>query len=441
MNKKQRALFLFPYDWLRNPRSVREVSLLNEHCLEPLIIWTDLKYVLKSDIGVMSSPRLENSSEKYLSYEIPFFVNPFASKKRGMSKVLFLMFYAISITFYSFWLFFLTFLLCITKRVRVIHAHDNPDIAGLVAFFVSKILGIPYVFEAHDLVPELYVEEMHLTENGFIYGFLKKIEWVIVTNSAFNIVISEAMKTFYESSYELDSSKIVVVYSSWTKEFANIYRYRDDELQTLSKENALDGKFKILYLGSLEDAYRRGLDLLILCLKYLVYTYGLDDVVLIFVGDGGGNKERLCQLATECKVGDSTYFLGELPRQQAYKWLSLADVTVVPTRKAASTEIGVGNKTLEYMAAAKAIIASDLAGDREVIKNGRSGLLFRPNDHVDLATKIFLLTKTPNLIQRLGLNARKEFVERFCWEKQQIKILRLYDDILQNAQATVCATE
>jgi glycosyltransferase involved in cell wall biosynthesis len=342
---------------------------------------------------------------------------------------------------YSFWLFFLTLLICVTKRVDLIHAHNTPDLTGLISFIVSRIVGIPYIYEVHDLTPELYAETMNLQPGSFRFKFLKGIESIAIMNSAGNVFISEEMRRHFEATYKLDPARSVVLYSSWNENFLDSYQYKKTDLGQLLTMNSLDNKFKILYLGSMEDGFRRGVDIPVESLKYLVHTCRLDKAMLIYVGDGGGMIDKLSRLAQEYGISDHLSLRGMLPRYEAYKWLSLADVTVVPTRKAASTEIGVGNKTLEYMAAAKAIIASDLPGNREVIKDGYSGLLFRPNDHVDLATKIFLLTKTPNLIQRLGLNARKEFVERFCWEKQQTKILRLYNDILQNTQATACATE
>jgi len=84
------------------------------------------------------------------------------------------------------------------------------------------------------------------------------------------------------------------------------------------------------------------------------------------------------------------------------------------------------------MAAKKIIVASDLAGHKEILKNYHSGLLFSDGNPIDLAEKLsFLITNFENAnIQKMKINAEQEFLEKYCWEKQEPKLLWLYKKLV-----------
>lgn len=430
---RHRVLFICPYDWLTSPRSVREVRLLENNNYEPVIVSTKLKYIIRPDSATFdSSPKLNVHFDKVTVYHLPFFLSPLILPKLTfISKVFFVIFYFTSITAYTLWLFVLTLTICLAKGICVMHAHNSPDLPGIVAYLVSKITRIPYIYEVHDLTPELFAERMNLPSDSIIFKLLKKIEYIAISNSAKNIFISKAMQNHFLSNYNLPSSKGVVIYSSWSKNFSSIYKYKDHDLDKLLGEASLDDKFKIIYVGSMHGQ-RRGLKLLIESMKLLVHVQNLTNIRLIFVGDGE-LKSNLIRLAEDYGLTRHVLFLGMLPRYEAYKWLKIADVAVNPLRREACMEIGVSNKLLEYMAAGKAVVVSDMAGHREIIRPGYNGLLFDPNDSADLAEKIRFLANDSERIRRLGFNASRDFMEKYCWEREGIKILKLYNEILQNS--------
>ena len=434
LQQKQKILFIFPYDWLTSPRSVREVRLLQNHSYEPLIISTRTKYLIQSGACVPASPKFDLSWEKAKVYHVPFLATPLVLSKLSFgSKICCVVFHLISTSVYMLWLLCLALMICLSNRVSVIHAHNTPDLTGLVACLVSRILRVPYIYEVHDLTPELYCERMNLTSNSVIFKVLKKVEWLAISNSAKNVFVSKTMQNHFELSYDLASSMGVVVYSGWSKDFLKIFRYDNSELDRLLREASLNDKFRILYLGSMESGYRRGLDILIEGTKQLVCNCHQSDVALIFVGDGD-MRNRLISLTKNLRLSDHVSFKGALPRYEAYKWLRVADVTVDPLRKTASTEVAVSNKFLESMASEKVIIASDLAGHREVLKDGYNGLLFRADDPMNLAHKIERIIKArSDYLHRLGSNAGKDFHKKFCWEKQEAKILEAYAEIIQTS--------
>ena len=209
-------------------------------------------------------------------------------------------------------------------------------------------------------------------------------------------------------------------------------QFGNNDLNNILEANLMHNKFKILYLGSLAGGFRRGLDILVEGMTYLVHTYKLTDIVLVFVGENSGMVERLSKLVSERKLNGYVSFQGKLPRKEAYKWLKVADVVVDPLRGAPSTVALVTNKDLEYMAAQKIIVASDLAGHKEILKNNYSGLLFSDGNPHDLADKLRYLIgnfKDAN-IQNMKINAERDFLEKYCWEEQEPKLLMLYKKLV-----------
>jgi len=330
-------------------------------------------------------------------------------------------------------LFILILHVCVTKHIRLIHVHNPPDLEGFIVSLVSKITRTPFIFEIHDHTPEVYIETMNLQNDSIIFKLLKIIERTVVSHSSGNIFVSKTMQRFFEAGYNLDSSKSAVIYSGPYRNFMVSYQYNDSELDAILKANLMSDKFKILYLGSMEGGFRRGLDILVDSMRILVYTFKLQNVRLIFVGDGGDTIERLKKMSLDYKVSDYILFLGKLPRKEAYKWLKIADVVVDPLRGAASTTVLVTNKDLEYMAAQKIIVASDLRGHKEILLNCHNGLLFADGSSHDLAEKLrFVANNAKDIaIQNMKINAGRDFSEKYCWEEQEPKLLKLYEKLVK----------
>jgi glycosyltransferase involved in cell wall biosynthesis len=436
MNSNLKVLFVFPYDWLTSPRSTKEVAFLKESGYDPIIVWTNHKYIT-SGKDVPSSPQFEGAFKKLPSFSVPFFVTSLDLAGRGLFvKICTLAFYLMSITIYSLYLFVIMLQICVTKQIRLIHVHNTPDLEGFISLLVSKITGTPYIFEVHDHTPELYAESMNLKNNSILFNLLKMMEREVVSNSAGNIFTSQTSKRAMEIAYYLDPSKSIVIYSGPYKNLMLSNQYNTSELKILTT-NEIQNKFKILYLGSLATGFRRGLDLLIESMVYLVHTYKLTNITLIFVGDGGGMIERLSELASDLKVLDYVSFQGKLPRKEAYKWLKIADIVVDPLRGSPSTITLVTNKDLEYMAAKKIIIASDVMGHKEILKNYYNGLLFSDGNACSLADSIrYVIDNFEDAnVQIMGINAENGFLEKYCWEKQEPKLLALYKKIVNCAIA------
>lgn len=137
------------------------------------------------------------------------------------------------------------------------------------------------------------------------------------------------------------------------------------------------------------------------------------------VAGEGELKEDLERTAEELALKDNVHFIGrcaEIPTL-----LASSDICVLT-----STAEGFSNSILEYMAAAKPVIATDVGGAREAIADGESGYLIASNDDRELTARLCDLLNAPERSGEMGKRGRDIVAERFSEQAQLAKTLELY---------------
>ena len=159
----------------------------------------------------------------------------------------------------------------------------------------------------------------------------------------------------------------------------------------------------ILYAGRLIDG--KGVPDLIDALAALPAA-----ALLCIVGDGPKRADLEAQ-ATRLGVADRVSFRGYLPVTETLSLMRAADVVVSPSY----TE-GLPTAVLEAALLGRAIVASDVGGTGEIVRNEHSALLYPPRDVGALTAALARLLADPPLRDRLGRAARDDARERFSWE-------------------------
>jgi glycosyltransferase involved in cell wall biosynthesis len=134
---------------------------------------------------------------------------------------------------------------------------------------------------------------------------------------------------------------------------------------------------------------------------------------------------------------------GAIAHSQVPEMLSIADVAVVPSAPVTASLGGTGTplKLFEYMAAAKAIVATAHNEALEVIRDGYSGLLVAAGDANQFADTTLKLIEDPKERSRLGQNARQQAVELYSWEEYTRRLEEIYLNVLGSAPSRFPATE
>lgn len=148
----------------------------------------------------------------------------------------------------------------------------------------------------------------------------------------------------------------------------------------------------------------------------------VSDVGFALAGEGE-LMEALKREAAELGLRERAFFLGRCER--VAELLAISDVCVLSSKAE-----GFSNSILEYMAAGKPVVATDVGGAREAIVEGETGYLVAPGDDATMAARIIALLREPERARRMGERGRTRVRENFSAQVQLRKVEALYRDLL-----------
>jgi PEP-CTERM/exosortase A-associated glycosyltransferase len=188
------------------------------------------------------------------------------------------------------------------------------------------------------------------------------------------------------------------------------FAYRRPRDEALKRELGLDGSTVIGFLGSFY-AYE-GLDLLIDAVPAIARVR--PDVRVLLVG-GGPQDAALKARAAGLNVADKVLFVGRVPHAEVQRYYSLVDVLAYPRHRMRLTELVTPLKPLEAMAQGHLLVASDVGGHRELIRDGETGRLFKAGDVRALVEAILDLLGHPERWDQIRDNGRRLVEEERTW--------------------------
>lgn len=171
----------------------------------------------------------------------------------------------------------------------------------------------------------------------------------------------------------------------------------------------------LLFVGRLVKS--KGVEYLIKALPKVNKTF--PNAKLLIIGDGP-EKDDLKKLADKLKLNKNIIFLGNKKNNQLPAFYNLADVLVGP-----SINEGFGIVFLEALACGTPVIASDIGGIKDIIKEGQAGVMVKPKDCEALADEIIKLLSNKEKIKKINQTA-PEFVKNFNWQNNIKKHLQIY---------------
>jgi len=130
------------------------------------------------------------------------------------------------------------------------------------------------------------------------------------------------------------------------------------------------------------------------------------------------------QLTKQLTLQDKVIFTGRLNRQQVFEILSITDLFVLSSRWE-----GFGIVLAEAMAFGKPVISTDTDGSREVVQNGRTGVIVPTEDPLSLGEGILRLLDNPDLMLRMGEEGLKRVKKLFNCEQFAEGYERFYETL------------
>lgn len=309
---------------------------------------------------------------------------------------------------YSLWIFW-------RRGFHVIQGCNPPDDIVFVAL-LFKIFGVKYIFDHHDINPELYFSKYGRKDLFYrAQVWLERITFrfadvVLSTNNSYkNIAITRGMK---------DPQNVFVVRNG-----PDLNTFKPVPLNPALKY----GKpFLVGYVGTMN--FQEGLDLLIDVVDR-IRQKGRADVHFTCVG-GGPELGKLRDLVAKKELDSMMNFTGRVPDADLLEVLSTADICVNPDRPCEMNDLSTMIKIMEYMALGKPIVQFDL---REGKFSAQEASLYcdTQNQIEDFADKILWLLDNPEARKKMGEFGRARVEKDLAWEYSVTNLLSAYERVFR----------
>jgi glycosyltransferase involved in cell wall biosynthesis len=313
-----------------------------------------------------------------------------------------------------FWETVLTWKIHRKRRIDVIQGCNPPDLIVLVAL-PFKLAGTRYIFDHHDINPELY--EAKFGKRGFFWRLMGLFEKLTFKAADVSIATNHSYRKIAIERGGMDPDRVHVVRSG-------------PDLSRLKLvppvESWKNGRAHMVgYVGVMGE--QEGIDLLIEATDHIVRKLGREDIQFVLVG-GGSSLPKLQALTAARGLGDFITFTGRAPDQTLFEVLSTMDLGVNPDRVNPMNDKSTMNKIMEYMSLGKPMVQFDVTEGRYSAQE--ASLYAAPNDPVDLAEKIVALVDDPAARERMGAYGRARVVNELNWQHQIAPLLAAYQQAL-----------
>jgi glycosyltransferase involved in cell wall biosynthesis len=293
-----------------------------------------------------------------------------------------------------------------------IHAHNPPDTLFMVAL-PFKLLGKRFVFDHHDLCPELY-QSRYGGGECIQTRLLHIVEQCTLRLADVTIATNESYKKIQIERGGRDPRSIFVVRNGPN---ASKMIARPEPAARLRNLN----KCILVYIGSLNP--QDGVDYLLRSLHYLLYELKRDDFHCVIMGSGD-SLDDLRALSAKLRLEQNVELTGFVSDADLEANLAAADICVDPDPSSPLNDVSTWIKIMEYMAYGKPIVSFDLAETRYSAQD--AALYVQPNNEGDFAKAITTLMDDATLRQKMGAAGRKRVENHLQWSVVGANLLAAY---------------
>ncbi len=294
----------------------------------------------------------------------------------------------------------------------VVHACNPPDLLFLVGGFFKRFTGTRFLFDHHDINPELY--EAKFGRRDMFWKLMVWLERATFKTADVSIATNESYRRIALERGGMAPDRVFVVRSG----------PKLDRLRIVPPKPALKKgrRFLVGYVGVMGK--QEGIDLLLAAARHLIIDMQRSDVHFGLVG-GGTSLDDMRKLAGTLGIADHITFTGRVPDDDLLDMLNTADVCVNPDVANEMNDKSTMNKIMEYMALGKPIVQFDLAEGRFSAQG--ASLYAAKNDPVDMARKIAELLDDADLREVMGGLGRNRVENELEWRFEVPKLLAAYD--------------
>jgi glycosyltransferase involved in cell wall biosynthesis len=301
-------------------------------------------------------------------------------------------------------------------RFAVVQACNPPDIFWPLAIFFRVTEGTKFVFDHHDLSPELF--ESRFGGRSLPYKGLRFLERRTHRTASHVISTNESYRQIAIERSGKDPADVTVVRTGPDPD--KLRRGEPDEGERRGRRHL------VAYIGVMGP--QDGVDIVVRAAAVIVHELGREDIAFTLIGKGDCFDE-LVALRDELNLRGHVEFTGRAPDDLVKKVMSTADAGLSPDPMNPLNDLSTMNKTMEYMAFELPVVAFDLRETR--VSAAEAAVYVKPTGNAqrdvhDYAQAIVDLVDDAGLCERMGQLGRARVEQELAWPFQEQAYLGVY---------------
>ena len=292
----------------------------------------------------------------------------------------------------------LLFKLIKIPKNSILHVHVGQGFVGEIVYLVSIIRGIPYIAHYH-------ADSMPSGKMGFLLPIYKKIFLKKIIKSAKQIIVpTKDYVKIIKNKYGLFNQQIKIIPNGID---LKKFKYNKNSIK-------INRPIKLLFVGNFSNV--KNIPLLINSFESIVKKNYDSELYIIGTGD---DKKKIIKLINNKKLDKKIFLCGRLEQKELFKKYSESDILIFPSKKES-----FGLVLLESLACGVPIVASNIEGIKNIIKDRHTGMLVNQTTE-DFSSAIEKLINDQTLRENLIKNGLKE-VKKYDWDDIIEKYIKVY---------------
>lgn len=306
------------------------------------------------------------------------------------------------------------------EKPDLLHAH-SPALNGIAALRAGRRLKLPVVYECRAFWEDAAVDHGTSREGGMRYRMSRALETHVFKNAAAVTTICEGLRAEI-ASRGIAADRITVIPNAVD---TDSFSFGDQAPADLKESLGLTGRTVLGFIGSFYGY--EGIPLLLKALPGLLNQH--PELRLLLVG-GGPQEEEIRALVCELRLENAVVMPGRVDHQKVQEYYNLVDIFVYPRLAMRLTELVTPLKPLEAMAQGRLVVASDVGGHRELIRDGKTGVLFKAGHVEDLEEAVKGLLANRDAWPGLRDNGRRFVDQERTWRSSVSRYRPVYGHLL-----------
>jgi glycosyltransferase involved in cell wall biosynthesis len=279
-------------------------------------------------------------------------------------------------------------------KYDIILVTSPPLFVGITAYVLSVFKRLPFVFEIRDLWPESAIDTGVL-KSKLIIRFSFWFERFVYKKAVLINVLTPAFRDKLINDKKVLADKICFIPNAADFSLSEKLE-REFDYQKFRRENDLDGKFVITYVGAHGVANH--------LIQLVDAADHLRDTNVLFLFIGAGMKKQELQEIVKTRKIDNVRFIDSVPKEDVFKYILASDMGTSVLKKVDTFKTIYSNKTFDYMSCKKPVLLAIDGVSRLLIENANCGYYVEPENIDNIVKTIREILKNPENLVELGLN-------------------------------------